>query len=339
MAEPAPGLRLQGMTQIFGPTPLAHLQAVRQGLDREQLRERHGHTLALHDVNLQLRGGEISVVMGLSGSGKSTLLRHINRLVEPTAGRVLCGAVDVTALDARGLQAFRRQTTAMVFQRFALLPHRTVLRNVAYALELQGVAPAEREARARHWIARVGLAGQEGAWPATLSGGMQQRVGLARALAADAPVLLMDEAFAALDPLHRVDMQDLLLGLQRELRKTVVFITHDLDEALRLADHLVILRDGAVLQQGSATDIVLHPADDHVRRFVRDVRRGRVLRCAALVRPGAPVAGPTLAADQPIADAARQLAAAGALQANVHSVDGAHLGTLVLAALIEQMAA
>ncbi|MDO9285738.1 MAG: ATP-binding cassette domain-containing protein, partial [Aquabacterium sp.] len=284
MAEPAPSLQLQGLTQIFGPAPRAHLAAVMAGLGRDELRARHGHTLALRDVSLQLQGGAISVVMGLSGSGKSTLLRHLNRLIEPTAGRVLCGEVDVTALDAPGLRAFRQRSMAMVFQRFALLPHRTVLQNVGYALELQGVASAEREARARHWLARVGLAGHEQDWPATLSGGMQQRVGLARALAADAPVLLMDEAFSALDPLHRVDMQDLLLDLQRELRKTVVFITHDLDEALRLADHLVILRDGAVVQQGSATDIVLRPADAQVRRFVRDVNRGRVLRCAALAR-------------------------------------------------------
>lgn len=339
MAEPAPGLQLQGLTQIFGPAPRAHLAAVRAGLGRDELRARHGHTLALRDVDLQLRGGEISVVMGLSGSGKSTLLRHFNRLIEPTAGRVLCGEVDVTALDAPALRAFRQRSMAMVFQRFALLPHRTVLHNVAYALELQGVATGEREARARHWLARVGLAGHEQDWPATLSGGMQQRVGLARALAADAPVLLMDEAFSALDPLHRVDMQDLLLDLQRELRKTVVFVTHDLDEALRLADHLVILRDGAVLQQGSATDIVLRPADEHVRRFVRDVHRGRVLRCAALARPGAPVAGLTLAADLSIAEAARRMLAAGVSQANVGDADGLHLGTLALVAVIEQMAA
>ena len=339
MAEPAPSLQLQGLTQIFGPAPRAHLAAVMAGLGRDELRARQGHTLALRDIHLQLQGGAISVVMGLSGSGKSTLLRHLNRLIEPTAGRVLCGEVDVTALDAPGLRAFRQRNMAMVFQRFALLPHRTVLHNVAYALELQGMALPERAARARHWLARVGLAGHEQDWPATLSGGMQQRVGLARALAADAPVLLMDEAFSALDPLHRVDMQDLLLDLQRELRKTVVFITHDLDEALRLADHLVILRDGAVVQQGSATDIVLHPADDHVRRFVRDVNRGRVLTCAALARPGTAVAGPTLAADLPIAEAARRMAAAGVQQANVCDATGGHLGTLALAVVIEQMAA
>jgi glycine betaine/proline transport system ATP-binding protein len=339
MAEPAPSLQLQGLTQIFGPAPRAHLAAVRTGLGREELRARHGHTLALRDINLLLRGGEISVVMGLSGSGKSTLLRHLNRLIEPTAGRVRCGEVDVTALDAPGLRAFRQRCMAMVFQRFALLPHRTVLHNVAYALELQGVAPAERAARARHWLARVGLAGHEQDWPATLSGGMQQRVGLARALAADAPVLLMDEAFSALDPLHRVDMQDLLLDLQRELRKTVVFITHDLDEALRLADQLVILRDGAVVQQGSATDIVRHPADEHVRRFVRNVHRGRVLRCAALACPGAPVAGPTLAAAATLAEAARAMLAAGVQQANVRDGRGEHQGTLTLATVIEQLAA
>jgi glycine betaine/proline transport system ATP-binding protein len=338
MAEPAPGLRLQGLCKIFGPRPHEHLAAVRAGLARDVLQARHGHVLALRDVSLQLPGGAISVVMGLSGSGKSTLLRHLNRLIEPTAGQVWCGEIEVTALDAVSLRAFRRQQMAMVFQRFALLPQRTAMDNVAYALELRGVPRREREDRAGQWLARVGLAGQERSWPATLSGGMQQRVGLARALAADAPVLLMDEAFSALDPLHRVDMQDLLLGLQRELHKTVVFVSHDLDEALRLADHLVILRDGEVLQQGSATDIVLRPVDAHVRRFVRDVDRGRLLRCAALAQRAPPVVGPTLAADLSIAEAARVMAGAGAPRANVVDADGQHRGTLSLVDVVAQMA-
>nr|MDH4391867.1 ATP-binding cassette domain-containing protein [Aquabacterium sp.] len=268
MAEPAPALHLQGLAKHYPGAPQPALQG----------------------VDLQLPGGAISVVMGLSGSGKSTLLRLVNRLVEPSAGRVLCGQVDVTALAPEPLRRWRQQATAMVFQRYALLPHRTVLQNVAYPLALRGLPVADAAQQARQWLQRVGLAGADAAWPSALSGGMQQRVGLARALAADAPVLLMDEPFAALDPLSRRDMQDLLLGLQQQLRKTVVFITHDLDEALRLADHLVLLRDGRVVQQGDPAATVLQPADAQVADFVRGLHRGRLLRCAALVQPGAPAA-------------------------------------------------
>lgn len=316
MAEPAPALQLQGLAK--------HYPGAAQP--------------ALQGVDLQLPGGAISVVMGLSGSGKSTLLRLVNRLVEPTAGRVLCGTLDVTALAPEPLRRWRQQATAMVFQRYALLPHRTVLQNVAYPLALRGVPAADAAQQARQWLQRVGLAGVDAAWPAALSGGMQQRVGLARALAADAPVLLMDEPFAALDPLSRRDMQDLLLGLQQQLRKTVVFITHDLDEALRLADHLVLLRDGRVVQQGDPAATVLQPADDQVADFVRGLHRGRLLRCAALVQPGAPVPGPQLAASATLAEAARAMLAAGSSQANVLAADGQHLGTLAMADVVAQLA-
>ena len=205
-------------------------------------------------------------------------------------------------------------------------------------MALRGVPAADAAQQARHWLQRVGLDGVESAWPAALSGGMQQRVGLARALAADAPVLLMDEPFAALDPLSRRDMQDLLLGLQQQLRKTVVFITHDLDEALRLADHLVMLRDGRVVQQGDPAATVLQPADAQVADFVRGLHRGRLLRCAALVQPGAPVAGPVLPATATLAEAARAMLAAGSHQANVQAADGSHLGTLAMAAVVAQLA-
>lgn len=317
MAEPAPALRLQGLAKTYAGAA----QPALQGID------------------LQLPGGAISVVMGLSGSGKSTLLRLVNRLIEPSAGRVLCGSLDVTALRPEPLRRWRQQGTAMVFQRYALLPHRSVLQNVAYPLALRGVPAADAAVQARHWLQRVGLAGVDAAWPAQLSGGMQQRVGLARALAADAPVLLMDEPFAALDPLHRREMQDLLLGLQHDLRKTVVFITHDLDEALRLADHLVILRDGRVLQQGDPAATVLQPADDHVAQFLQGLNRGRLLRCAALVQPGGPVAGPVLAAGATLAEAAHAMLDAGCDCANVQSTDGRHLGTLALSAVVRQLAA
>ncbi len=313
---PAPALRLEGLAK--------HYPGAAQP--------------ALHGVDLQLPGGAISVVMGLSGSGKSTLLRLLNRLIEPSAGRVWCGPLDVTALAAEPLRLWRQQATAMVFQRYALLPHRTVLQNVVYPLALRGVPAADAAQQARQWLQRVGLAGLDSAWPAALSGGMQQRVGLARALAANAPLLLMDEPFAALDPLHRREMQDLLLGLQQDLRKTVVFITHDLDEALRLADHLVILRDGRVLQQGAPAATVLQPADAHVAQFVRGLNRGRLLRCAALLQPGSAVAGPVLAANASLAEAAHAMLDAGCDQANVQAADGQHLGTLALQAVVRQLA-
>jgi len=315
---PAPALQLQGLGKRYAG-------AARPALD---------------GVDLQLPAGAISVVMGLSGSGKSTLLRLVNRLVEPSAGRVLCGAVDVTALAAEPLRQWRQQTTAMVFQGYALLPHRNVLQNVAYPLRLRGMPAADAAGQAHQWLQRVGLAGSDVAWPAALSGGMQQRVGLARALAADAPVLLMDEPFAALDPLYRREMQDLLLGLQQQLRKTVVFITHDLDEALRLADHLVLLRDGRVVQHGEPAATVLQPADAQVADFVRGLHRGRLLRCAALAQPGGPVPGaPVLAASATLAEAARAMLDAGSGQANVQAADGSHLGRLTLDAVVRQLAA
>lgn len=317
MAEAAPLLRLQGLGKTW------------PGAARP----------SLHGVDLDLPAGAITVVMGQSGSGKSTLLRLVNRLVEPSAGRVLCGDVDVTALAPEALRRWRQQATAMVFQRHALLPHQTVLQNVAWPLRLRGTAPTEATAQARHWLQRVGLADVADAWPAALSGGMQQRVGLARALAADAPLLLLDEPFSALDPLHRTALQDLLLGLQAELRKTMLFVTHDLDEALRLADRLVLLREGRVLQQGDPAQVVLQPADDHVAQFVRGLHRGRLLRCGALVQPGGPVAGPVLAADATLAEAAHALLDARCDTANVQATDGRHLGTLALATVVRQLAA
>jgi glycine betaine/proline transport system ATP-binding protein len=335
----APGIQIRSLYKIFGPRAHEHLDAVRQGLGKDELNERHKHVLGLCDVNIDMPPSAITVVMGLSGSGKSTLLRHVNRLMEPTAGQVMVGETDVTALDTAALQAFRRKNTGMVFQRFALFPHRSVLRNVQYALEVQGMPAGERDKASRAWIERVGLAGYENSYPSALSGGMQQRVGLARALAGDAPILLMDEAFSALDPLIRVEMQDLVLELQRDLHKTVVFITHDLDEALRLGDHIVILRDGQVIQQGAAQDIVLAPADDYVRRFVRDVNRGKVLRCGTLAQLGPAVQGPTLEADAPIADAARALQDAGVSHANVRAGDGRMVGTLSLRAVVDQLVA
>jgi glycine betaine/proline transport system ATP-binding protein len=215
--------------------------------------------------------------MGLSGSGKSTLIRHFNRLIEPTAGQILVDGQDVMALGPRELEQFRQRTMSMVFQRFGLFPHRNVLDNAAYGLQVQGMPKAEREAKARHWLEQVGLKGFEKQYPRQLSGGMQQRVGLARALATDADILLMDEAFSALDPLIRREMQDQLLALQAKLNKTIVFITHDLDEALRLGNRIAILKDGELVQEGAPEDILLNPANDYVQAFLQDVNRGKVL--------------------------------------------------------------
>jgi glycine betaine/proline transport system ATP-binding protein len=276
---------LRDVTKIFGPTPTRLLDELRAGVSKEALLAQTGHTIGVRDVSLTIEAGKCFVVMGLSGSGKSTLVRHLNRLIEPTAGEILFDGEDILRLDPEALRRFRRDRTSMVFQRFALFPHKTVLENAAYGLNVQARDRTERRANldtARHWIERVGLAGYEAQYPSQLSGGMQQRVGLARALATDAEVMLMDEAFSALDPLIRREMQDQLIRLQTELRRTIVFITHDLDEALRLGDRIAIMNDGAIEQVGSGEDILQRPATEYVARFIEDVNRGRVLTAGAV---------------------------------------------------------
>lgn len=271
-------ISIRNLYKIFGKAPEAALEHVRQGMNKAELLETHNHVLGLRDINVDICEGDITVIMGLSGSGKSTLIRHLNRLIEPTAGEIRVDGQDVLALDEAGLRQLRRETMSMVFQKFALLPHRTVLENAGMAMDVQGRKLQDYEQEARRWLARVGLEGQENQYPHQLSGGMQQRVGIARALVSNAPIMLMDEAFSALDPLIRSDMQDLLLELQSELKKTIVFITHDLDEALKLADHLVILKDGEVVQQGDPQHILLHPGDPYIMDFVANINRARVLR-------------------------------------------------------------
>lgn len=270
-------IEVSNIYKIFGPRPQRWLEAARSGMSREDLLARSGHMLGLRDISLSIEEGSIYVIMGLSGSGKSTLIRHFNRLIEPTAGQIRVDDVDVMSLGTRELERFRQQKMSMVFQRFGLFPHRCVLDNVAYGLKVQGVARPERERRAQHWLEQVGLEGYEKQYPHQLSGGMQQRVGLARALATDAEILLMDEAFSALDPLIRREMQDQLLQLQSQLNKTIVFITHDLDEALRLGNRIAILKGGELVQEGTPEDILLAPADDYVQAFLQDVNRGKVL--------------------------------------------------------------
>lgn len=332
------GISIRNLYKIFGTNPEAYIDAVKGGMTKTELNEKHNHVLGLKDINIEMPGGGIQVVMGLSGSGKSTLIRHINRLIDPTAGEVIVGDEDVVKMNEMELRKFRRHKTAMVFQKFALLPHRTVLENSVYGLEIQGVPREEQEKQARRWISRVGLDGFEDNYPNQLSGGMQQRVGLARALTNDAPILLMDEAFSALDPLIRMDMQSVLLDLQKEIRKTVVFITHDLDEALRLGDRIAILRDGEVVQQGTKQEIVLHPADEYISSFVREVNRGRVISVDMVMTElkgepkGMPIPSGTV-----LEVAARTMTDSNAAEAHVLDDNSKPIGTLAINEVIAAM--
>ena len=271
-------IQIKNLYKIFGKNPKSALEQVKDGVNKDELLEKHNHVLGLKDINLDIKEKSIQVVMGLSGSGKSTLIRHINRLIEPTDGSVVVDGEDVLKMNDESLRNFRRTKTAMVFQRFALLPHKTVLENTLFGLHIQNIDEKEANTRARRWIDRVGLSGYEEKYPQHLSGGMQQRVGLARALTNDGEILLMDEAFSALDPLIRKDMQDILLELQDELHKTVVFITHDLDEALKIGDRIAILKDGIMDQEGIPADILLSPKTQYVKDFVEDVNRARVIK-------------------------------------------------------------
>ena len=271
-------IQIKNLYKIFGKNPKSALEQVKDGVNKDELLEKHNHVLGLKDINLDIKEKSIQVVMGLSGSGKSTLIRHINRLIEPTDGSVVVDGEDVLKMNDESLRNFRRTKTAMVFQRFALLPHKTVLENTLFGLHIQNIDEKEANTRARRWIDRVGLSGYEEKYPQHLSGGMQQRVGLARALTNDGEILLMDEAFSALDPLIRKDMQDILLELQDELHKTVVFITHDLDEALKIGDRIAILKDGIMDQEGIPADILLSPMTQYVKDFVEDVNRARVIK-------------------------------------------------------------
>lgn len=275
-------IALRGVTKIFGPKPEAALALVRSGAAKDRVLAETGCVVGLHDVDFDVAEGEILVVMGLSGSGKSTTLRCINRLVDPTSGSITVDGVSVTGLSRRQLLEFRRKTFGMVFQHFGLLPNRTILGNVEYGLEIQKVAKPKRVEMAMRAIETVGLKGYEQKYPNQCSGGMQQRAGLARALAADAPILLMDEAFSALDPLIRRDMQAELRELQTRLRKTIVFVSHDLDEAVALGGRIVLMKDGAVVQIGTPEDILLHPAGDYVSRFVEHIDVASVLTAGRL---------------------------------------------------------
>jgi len=331
-------VKIENLYKIFGRKPRSVLDHVKNGMSKTELLEKHKHVLGLKDINIDIPARGVSVIMGLSGSGKSTLIRHVNRLIEPTAGRVEIDGEDVLSMKRKQLREFRRHKISMVFQKFGLHVHKTIAENVAYGLVIQGQSLPDAKANSQKWLERVGLAGFEEHYPAQLSGGMQQRVGLARALATDAEILLMDEAFSALDPLIRTDMQDVLLGLQEELHKTIIFITHDLDEALRIGDRIAILRDGAVIQQGLPQDIIMNPADDYIFDFIKDINRGRVLEVGTLMTPNQSIDGPDVPAKTVLENALQMVANTENLAGNVVDNNGTVLGTISMNQIIDGLA-
>ncbi|HLQ82615.1 MAG TPA: glycine betaine/L-proline ABC transporter ATP-binding protein [Pseudogracilibacillus sp.] len=270
-------IEVKNLSKIFGKNPNQALKLLDEGYSKDEILEKTGNTVGVNRASFEVKAGEIFVIMGLSGSGKSTLVRLINRLIEPTEGTIMIGDQDLSKADKKTLRDIRRKKLGMVFQNFALFPHRTILENAEFGLEIQGESKESRSKKAKEALEMVGLGGYFDQYPNQLSGGMQQRVGLARALANDPDVLLMDEAFSALDPLIRKDMQDELIELQSTMRRTILFITHDLNEALRLGDRIALMRDGEIVQIGSPEDILVNPANDYVEKFVEDVDRSKVL--------------------------------------------------------------
>jgi glycine betaine/proline transport system ATP-binding protein len=303
-----PALHVEGLWKIFGPRADKIIGTDQAQLSRKELQEKTGHVVGIRDVSFDVDPGEVFVVMGLSGSGKSTLVRLLTRLIEPTAGTVELYGEDITGMDDSALLDTRRRKVSMVFQHFGLLPHRKVVDNVAFGLEVRGEGKKDRRNRAQEMVDLVGLTGYENNYPDQLSGGMQQRVGLARALAADPEVLMFDEPFSALDPLIRRDMQNEVIRLHEEVGKTMVFITHDLSEALKLGDRILIMRDGEIVQIGTPDEVVGAPADEYVRDFTSEVPKSHVLTLKWVMRPDTgdvPATAPTLSCDQIVRDAAR----------------------------------
>ncbi|AQM20912.1 glycine betaine/L-proline ABC transporter ATP-binding protein ProV [Vibrio anguillarum] len=280
----SPVLEVKNLYKVFGETPQQAFPLLEKGLDKDQIFEQTGLTVGVKDVSLSINEGEIFVIMGLSGSGKSTLVRLLNRLIEPTQGSVLLKGKDIAHISEQELRDVRRKNISMVFQNFALMPHMTVLENAAFGLELSGVVAHERNKSAKEALARVGLDAYCESFPDELSGGMKQRVGLARALANDPDILLMDEAFSALDPLIRTEMQDELIRLQNDDKRTIVFISHDLDEAMRIGDRIAIMQDGIVVQTGTPDEILHHPANDYVSSFFRGVNVASVFSAKDIAR-------------------------------------------------------
>jgi len=286
------GIKVENLSKLFGNNPKKAFELLDQGYSKDEVFKKTGQAVGVYNASFHVEKGEIFVVMGLSGSGKSTLIRCLNRLIDPTRGKVIIEEEDVTAMDYEKLREFRRIKQSMVFQRFALFPHRTVLENAAFGLEIQEVEKEEREKKGKEALELVGLEGWENRYPDQLSGGMQQRVGLARCLAVDPGILFMDEAFSALDPLIRREMQDELLALQEKVGKTIVFITHDLDEALKLGDRVAIMKDGVIVQIGTPEDILTDPANNYVAKFVEDVDMSKVLTAEGVMIKSKAVAYP-----------------------------------------------
>ena len=279
-----PIVEVKNVTKIFGKSPKAAVELLKKGSSKKDILKETGHTVGVKDVSFSIYPGEIFVIMGLSGSGKSTLIRMFNRLITPTLGEILINNEDIVKMDAARLRNMRQKKISMVFQNFALFPHKTILENAGFGLEIQKISDKERHEKAMNALAVVGLKGYENQFPSQLSGGMQQRVGLARALASDTDIILMDEAFSALDPLIRKDMQDELIEIQENFKKTIIFITHDLDEALRIGDRIALMKDGSIIQLGTPEQIMIEPANEFVEKFVEDVDLSKILTASHIMK-------------------------------------------------------
>ena len=331
-------IEINNVYKIFGPKPKEVLEMVKGGSGKEEVLEKTGHTVGLDNVSLKIEEGETFVCMGLSGSGKSTLIRHLNRLIDPTDGEILVEGTNVMSLDTEKLIDFRRHKMSMVFQRFGLFPHKTVIQNVGYGLEMQGIEPEKRDSVSMEKIEAVGLSGFENQFPSQLSGGMQQRVGLARALATDTDIMLMDEAFSALDPLIRSEMQNILLDLQSELHKTIIFITHDLDEALKIGDRIAILRDGSMVQDSDPQEIIMNPADEYVSDFIKDINRARVIQAKSIMTPtNTKSSGATVKEDMVLEDILQIMSDAPSKPVTIENSKGKITGKIEMFNLIEGM--
>ncbi|MDG2187809.1 MAG: ATP-binding cassette domain-containing protein [Hyphomicrobiales bacterium] len=334
-----PYISLKNVSKVFGKNSQDIIDLVLNDIDKTTLQNDYNHIIGLQNISIDIPKNKIQVFMGLSGSGKSTLIRHLNQLIRPTYGEIIIDGVDVTKLNYKELIPFRRKNFAMVFQKFALLPHRTVLSNTYFGLQIKGIKGKELEDTAMYWIEKVGLEGFENYHPNQLSGGMQQRVGIARALANDAPIILMDEPFSALDPLIRIEMQEMLINLQKELKKTIIFITHDLDEALKLGDNISILRDGRIIQSGTGQDIILNPRDSYITNFTAQVNRGRVVECGKIMKKIAKktISEITIEKNMKLEDVARLMISNDITEIDVTNSKKSYIGSVTLNDVISSM--
>ena len=338
MQNPDVLIKIKQLFKIFGNDPINALELVKNGIGKDELLEKSDAVLGLNNINLNINKGQIQVIMGLSGSGKSTLIRHLNRLIEPTSGEIIINNTNIMDLSVKELVQFRQSNMSMVFQKFALFPHKSILQNVGYGLVIQGISKDIWIEKSKKWINRVGLDGYEDYFPGQLSGGMQQRVGLARALATDAEILLMDEAFSALDPLIRSEMQNILLDLQSELHKTIIFITHDLDEALKIGDRIAILRDGSMVQDSNPQEIIMKPADDYVADFIKDINRARVIQAKSIMTPtNSKSTGPVVQENMVLEDILQIMSDSPSKPVTIENTKGKITGKIEMANLIEGM--